>query len=197
MQYPHTYILIPYTPDRRKRALESVSSIWANTDTSLTPHSIVLYENDYIGFPNAILNMVEHIDGFVFLGSSDVIFGKDWLRTLWEKMEEHGRTSIVEPYNEIWKGQLIQHALMHSDVVKRYFHRHYFHYYCDNEMTERVLADGIHKFIYCPESLIEHRHFVNGKAEKDACYEVVMDPARNEKDRQTYLRRKAQGWPIE
>ncbi len=196
MSYPHTHILLPSPPDRRVRLLETIASIQENTDIALTPHSIVLYENDYIGFPNAILNMVHDINGFVFLGASDVIFGSGWLTKLWEKMDEHGHTSIIEPYNELWGGALIQHALMHSDIVKKYFNRHYFHYYCDNEMTDRVREDGINTFVYAPEALIEHRHFYNGKAQRDKCYEVATDPARNEKDRQTYLLRKAAGWPI-
>lgn len=193
MKYPHTYILIPYTPDRRKRVLETLASIWAHTDTTLTPHSVVLYENDYIGYPNAILDMVQHIDGFVFMGASDLIMGKDWLKILWEKMDQVGHDKIVEPYNEIQHGNLVQHPLLHSDLVKKYFHRHYFHYYCDNEMTERAVAEG--RYVYCPEAPMEHRHVVNGKAMMDEGYKVVMDPERNQKDYEMFLKRKAEGWP--
>ncbi len=197
MKYPHTYILIPYTPDRRKRLLETMASIWAHTDPELTPYSFVLYENNYIGYPAAILDMVEGIDGFVFMGASDLIMGKDWLRILWEKMGNFSyaqrRTVAVEPFGEIQNGALCQHPLTHTDVVKRYFHREYFHFYCDNEMTERLQAER--KFIYCPEAPMQHNHVVNGKAEMDEGYKVVMDPDRNTKDYHTYLRRKAAGWP--
>ncbi len=203
MKYPHTYILIPYTPDRRKRLLETMASIWAHTDPELTPYSFVLYENNYIGYPNAILNMIEGIDGFVFMGASDIILGKDWLKILWEKMvssmpvdaiwDDSKYMLAVEPFSEIQKGALCQHPLIHSHLVKKYFHREYFHFYCDNEMTDRLKADG--RFIYCPEAPMQHNHVVNGKAEWDEGYKVVMDPERNAKDYQTYLRRKAAGWP--
>ncbi len=197
MKYPHTYILIPYTPDRRKRVLETVASIWAHTDTELTPHSVVLYENNYIGYPNAILDMVEGIEGFVFMGASDLIMGPKWLETLWEKMADFSyaqrRMIAIEPFSEIQRGALAQHPLTHSDVVKKYFHRHYFHYYCDNEMTERLQAIGA--FVYCPDALVSHNHFLNGKAQMDEGYKVVLDPARNEKDRLIYETRKAAGWP--
>ncbi len=198
MKYPHTYILIPYTPDRRKRLLETMASIWASTDPELTPYSFVLYENKYIGYPNAILDMVEGIDGFVFMGASDIILGPQWLRHLWQTMDAYDRKIAVEPYSEIQRGMLVQHPLIHSDLVKKYFHRHYFHYYCDNEMTERLKADALHGvgFVYCPMASMQHNHVVNGKAEWDEGYRVVMDPERNEKDRLMYEYRKANGWPL-
>lgn len=193
MKYPHTYILIPYTIDRVPRVAEAMRAIEANTDPEVTPHSIVLYRNNYIGYPNAILDMVQDINGFVFMGASDLILGPDWLRILWEKMEQVGRDKAVEPYNEIQGGGLCQHPLLHSDLVKRYFHREYFHYFADNEMDERIKADGL--YVYCPEAPMEHHHVVNGKAQMDEGYKVVLDPTRNEKDRQTYQRRRAAGWP--
>ncbi len=194
MKYPHTYILIPITPDRRGRLLDTMNSIWEHTDRELTPYSIVTYENNYIGYPNAILDMIEGIDGFVFMGASDIILGQDWLRILWEKMDECGRGKVaVEPFGEIQHGALCQHPLIHSDLVKKYFHRHYFHFYCDNEMTDRLKEEN--RFIYCPEAPMQHNHVYNGKAEMDEGYKVVMDPERNKKDLATYKLRKALGWP--
>lgn len=193
MKYPHTYILIPYTKDRRGRMLQALAAIWAHTDVELTPHSVVLYENNYIGYPNAILDMVENINGFVFMGASDLILGPDWLRILWERMEIHGRDHAIEPFNEIQNGGIVQHPLIHSDLVKKYFNRHYFHYYADNEMHERITADGL--YVYCPDAPMQHNHFVNGKAQMDEGYKVVMDPDRNEKDRLMFEKRKAAGWP--
>lgn len=193
MKYPHTYILIPITPDRRKRVMETVESIWANTDRELTPYSIVLYENNYIGYPNAILDMAENIEGFVFIGASDLIHGKDWLTYLWHRQQRHGYAAVVEPMNELWNGNLCQHALMHTALLKKYFHRRYFHFYCDNEMDLRARAEG--RYVYCPEAPMEHRHLLNGKAEDDEGYRVVLDPERNEKDRLIYEQRKANNWP--
>lgn len=194
MKYPHTYILIPYTKDRRKRLLQTMASIWAHTDDELTPHSIVAYENNYIGYPNAILDMVRGIDGYVFMGASDLIHGEDWLRILWKTMDKYERVIAVEPFSEIQGGRLVQHPLIHSNLVKRYFHRHYFHFYCDNEMTDRLREDL--GYVYCPEAPMQHNHVVNGKAEWDEGYKVVMDPVRNEKDRLMYEFRKANGWPL-
>lgn len=190
MPYPHTSILIPYTKDRRPRVLEALASIQANTDIKETPHSVVLYENDYIGYPNAILDMVADINGYVFMGASDLLLGPNWLSILWKHFDRKG---AIEPYNEIQGGNLVQHPLIHSDLVKKYFNRHYFHYFADNEMHERITADGL--YTYCPEAPMEHRHVLNKKAEMDEGYRVVLDPERNEKDRQVYLARKAAGWP--
>ncbi len=110
----------------------------------------MLYENNYIGYPNAILDMVENIEGFVFMGASDLIMGPDWLEILWKKMYAVGIDHAIEPFNEIQHGNLCQHPLLHSDFVKKYFNRHYFHYYADNEMDERIKADGL--YVYCPDA---------------------------------------------
>lgn len=192
---PLTYILIPYTEDRRGRLRVALEAIEKNTDPKVTPYAVVVYENPYIGYPNAILDMVSGIDGYVFMGASDLILGPKWLEILWDKYESLGRVGAVEPYNEIRHGSLCQHPLLHSDLVKKYFNRHYFHYYADNEMHERLVADGL--YTYCPEAPMEHHHIVNGKAEMDEGYKVVFDPTRNEKDRITYERRKAAGYPDE
>ncbi len=119
MKYPHTYILIPYTADRRGRLFETLASIWAHTDTELTPHSVVLYENNYIGYPNAILDMVSGIDGFVFMGASDLIHGKDWLKILWEEMDKHKRVAVVEPFNEFWKGAMVTDIISITTPITR------------------------------------------------------------------------------
>ena len=100
----------------------------------------------------------------------------------------------IEPFGEIQNGALCQHPLTHTDVVKKFFHRHYFHFYCDNEMTERLMAYG--GFVYEPKAPMQHNHVFNGKAKMDEGYKVVMDPVRNEKDSQMYMQRKANGWPL-
>lgn len=190
---PLTYILIPYTRDRRGRVRDALKAIEENTDPTKTPYSVVLYENPYIGYPNAILDMVSCLNGYVFMGASDLILGPRWLEILWDKYESLGRKGAVEPYNEIQNGGLCQHPLLHSDLVKKYFNRHYFHYYADNEMHMRLVADGL--YTYCPEAPMQHNHVINGKAEMDEGYKVVLDPERNEKDRIVFEKRLAAGFP--
>ena len=192
-RYPFTYVLIPHTPDRRARLQEAMAAIHQNTDPNITPYAIVTYENDYIGFPNAIRDMVDNIDGYVFMCASDLIMGPKWLEILWRKYEQLGRKGAVEPFNEIQQGGLAQHTLSHSSLVKEFLSRAYFHYYADNEMSERIKEAGL--YTYVPEAPMEHRHVINQKAEMDEGYRVVLDPERNEKDRVTYEKRKAAGWP--
>lgn len=48
------------------------------------------------------------------------------------------------------------------------------HTYIDDYF--RDLAEGINRLFYCPEVLIEHRHFLSGKAENDDNYRWVMSP---------------------
>lgn len=193
MPYPLTHVLIPYTQDRRVRVREALQAIEENTDPTKTPYTVVLYENPYIGYPNAILDMVENIEGYVFMGASDLILGPRWLEILWDKYESLGRKGGIEPFNEIQHGGLAQHMLLHSTLLKAMFNRHYFHYYADNEMDEKMKAAGL--YTYYPEAPMQHNHVLNGKAEMDEGYKVVLDPTRNEKDRVMYEKRKAAGYP--
>ena len=190
MQTPHTYILIPYTKDRRARLEVCIKAIQENTEGM--PYSLVLYENDYIGFPNAILNMIEGINGYVVMYASDLVAQKDWLKILWQEYEKIGRKGAIEPENILHKGTLCQHPLLHTDLVRKFFHREYFHSFCDNEMHERFVAEGL--YTYCPDAKIEHHHVVNRKAEMDEGYKVVLDPKRKDIDLETYKKRKANGW---
>lgn len=193
MKYPLTYILLPYTKDRRARLREAIAAIEENTDPEVTPYAFVAYENPYIGFPNAIRDMVDGIDGYVFMCATDLIMGPKWLEILWEKFEQMGRNGAVEPYNEIQNGGLSQHTLSHSDIVKKYMSRAYFHYYADNEMSERLKEAGL--YVYCPAAPMQHNHFLNNKAPMDEGYRVVLNRERNEADRVVYEQRKAAGWP--
>lgn len=186
------YICIPTTPVRRERLKELIASIYEHTTD--IQHTIVIYENNDGGWVKAVDNMLKGINGYVVLLGSDVVVKEKWLSTLWErfiKVFPNG-DGAAQPYDEINNGRLCQHPLAHSDTIKKYLHLGYIHNFSDNDMTEQLLRDG--KYLYVPESRIEHKHVVNKKAPMDETYEVIFNKESIEKDKNLFLERRKNGF---
>lgn len=186
------YICIPTTPDRHNRLKELIDSIHEHTQN--IEHTVVFYPNELGGWVKAVHRMLEGIDGYVVLLGSDVVVKKDWLRILWDRFIAvfPDGSGAAQPYDEINRGMLCQHPLAHSRTIKKYLYKGYIHNFSDNDMTETLLRDG--KYLYVPESKIEHKHFIIGKAEKDKTYEMVFNKENWEKDHALFLTRKQNGF---
>lgn len=186
------YICIPTTEDRRDRTDELINSIRKNTTI---PHSIVLYENWDGGWVPAVYNMLEGINDYVLLLGSDTIVHEGCVDILWQEFWKYfpEGDGVAHPYNEIHEsGELCQHPLAHSDTIRKYLHRGYTHSYSDNEFSERASRDG--KLIYVPKAKLDHNHFVNLKAKRDKTYDKIFDNETIEKDRQLFLKRRANNY---
>lgn len=183
------YICVPTTEERRTQTDRLLKSIRENTKIQ---HSVVLYENWDGGWVPAVHNMLKGIDGFVVLLGSDVVVKDGWLEILWEKFcEKFPRMDgCAQPYDEINHGALCQHPLGHSATIREYLHEGYIHNFSDNEMTERLIAHD--RYLYVPESKIEHLHWVNKKATGDETYKKVMESF--ERDKILYTKRKQNGF---
>lgn len=140
----------------------------------------------------AVHNILSGIDDFVVLLGSDVVVKEGWLDVLWDRFNTvfPNQDGCAQPYDEINNGALCQHPLGHSKVIQKYLHKGYIHNFSDNEMTDRLLQDG--KYLYVPESKIEHIHWVNKKAGMDKTYEKIMESY--ERDKELYLTRKQNGY---
>lgn len=186
------YIVIPTTKERRPQTDRLIESIRENTKI---PHVICVYENADGGWVPAVHKALDSIDGFVVLLGSDVVVHEGWLDALWDGFCDAfpKKDGCAQPFDEINNGALCQHPLGHSSVIKHYLHKGYIHNFSDNEMTERLIRDR--KYLYVPESKIEHLHWVNGKAQQDETYKVIMSSY--ERDREVYLERKRNGYPEE
>lgn len=79
------------------------------------------------------------------------------------------------------------------DQLGYIYHPAYESLYCDNEYTKILQSLG--RIVYLPESVIEHRHFVTGKAECDALYE--RNEALGGRDQRVYNDRKAIDFGLE
>ena len=79
------------------------------------------------------------------------------------------------------------------DKFKYIYHPDYHSLFCDNEFTE--VAQGLDKMQYFDTVLFKHEHFVNNpRVKRDALYD--RNEALFNLDKETYERRKAQGFPV-
>lgn len=182
------YICIPTTPERRNRCNDLIRSIQENTEG--IKYSIVVYENLDGGWVPAVYNMLENINGIVWLLGSDTIVEKDAVKTLYNVFIEAfpNQDGVCEPYNEMHGDTLCQHPFAHADTIRKYLDKRFTHWYSDNWFTSLAKKDD--KLIYVPEAKIQHNHFINGKAEKDKTYETIFNPETIEKDRQLFIKLK-------
>lgn len=184
------YICIPYTPDRKERLEVAIDSI--RSTVKAFAYTIVTYENDYIGWANAVRNMIDGLDddSLMFLLESDTLVQEGCVDLLaanyMTKFATASKEIVLEPFNELHNGTLIQHPFCKVKVLKKYINRAYFHQFADNEMSDRIKQDC--EYIYLPEAKMEHRHVVNGKAIQDEGYKVVFDQERIKKDQEIYYR---------
>lgn len=178
----HITIVIPNTEERRNRADTLLQSIKENTN--YPNYSVKVFYNELGGWVPAVHEAIKDIDGYVVLLGSDVVVKKNWLTTLVARFFEKfpNGDGAVQPFDEINNGALCQHPLAHTDTIRKYLDKRFIHNFSDNWMTEMLKKED--KYLYVPESKIEHRHWVNNKAEKDTTYETVMSTY--EQDKETY-----------
>lgn len=179
-------ICIPTTHERNERLNELLQSIHENTQDM--DYRILIYPNSLGGWVPAVHKALEDVDGYVVLLGSDVVVKKDWLKNLWEAFIKQfpNRDGAAQPYDEIHQGGLCQHPLAHADTIRQYLDKDFIHNFSDNWMTEMLTSEG--KYLYVPNAIIEHKHFVNKKAKKDKTYEKVFESYA--KDQAVYFRKK-------
>jgi hypothetical protein len=179
------YIVIPTTPERHERTKELLDSINKHIKS---PHKILIYTNNDGGWVKAVYNAIEGLSGWVWLISSDCVVENDVLSILWHAAKDRPADCVYEPYNELHGDILCQHPFARVETIKKYLHPDFVHNCSDVLFTQLAIRDN--KLFYVPEARIEHKHFVNGKAERDATYDVIFNDDTIKKDRETYDRLK-------
>lgn len=136
----------------------------------------------------------------IFPSGDDQLFHPNWLDMALkyhnDKLDGYGMVALND---KIWNGNVLgttllydrQFCIDHLGGVSAYPDYNYF--YVDNELNER--AKRVNKFVWCPESVVEHMHANVGKRPHD-----YLDTERNAKnfgtsDKRIFDTRKAQGFP--
>jgi GT2 family glycosyltransferase len=182
------YICIPTTPGRRDRLQTCIEHIRAND----FPHAILIYENQDGGCVAAEHNMLQGIDGLVFILNDDMEIAPDCIRKLYEAYmrEFGGRDGLVQPFEQIHQGKIAVSPFCHSDVIKKYVHRGYIHNFNDTELTEVMKARG--KYLYVSEAKMVHRHWTREGELNDETYRLTS--AAYKQDQALFEKRKANGF---
>lgn len=103
--------------------------------------------------------LAEHYDA-LFLAADDLVFiTPGWDRLMLEALEDLGGTGIVMP-DDKRRYDVPEHPLISSDWVRELGHfaePSLGHFYPDNCWAELGKRTGLIR--YCPEAVIEHRHY--------------------------------------
>lgn len=121
---------------------------------------------------NAMWEKIEADFDYVFCGADDVLFHEGWLTNAVAAQEKIGQ-GIVMP-NDLCsiRGTLpfISRAYIrefgsctvdHSGLL---IHQGYHHNFAERETVDTAAARG--RYAYCPESVVEHLHWMAGKADR-------------------------------
>lgn len=182
-------ILIPTTPERRERLQQTIQSIREHTTQ---PYRLMIYENNYEGYVKAIHTLLEGVDGLVWCLNDDVILKNDALKILSDKFEElyPQHNGLLQPRDGIQEGNVCTLPFCHSKIMQRFTHKGYHHNFADQEFTLIMKANNL--YTYVPEAVVEHKHWINGKAEQDKTY--TDSQTRFEKDKELFTNRLNNGF---
>ncbi len=150
------YVLIPTTKERRPRLEKCINAI--RESTCQYPFSIITYENDTDGgWAQALLKMIEGINGVVFLLSDDMIVERDCIQTLYKKYIERFPKfdGMAQPYENFGHGQHGDCPMIHTDTLRPFLEIGYQHY-ADAEISDRLHKQG--KYLVVSEAKVFHEH---------------------------------------
>lgn len=170
-------ILIPTTKERRPilhRCMESCG------DNAGMPHQIIVYENNE-GYVMALKEMIYscYDEDIVVLINDDIVFGKDWLRILFDAFSGVGIAQPQEMNNPVKEDKAVTPIGL-AGWFKEYAHFGYKHNYIDQEWTDVAKQRGT--FLFVPDSHIYHNHWSFGKSERDSTYLEQMKDFEFDKD---------------
>lgn len=182
-------ILIPTTPERRDRLQQTIESIREHTTL---PYKLTIYENNYEGYVKAIHVLLDGVDGLVWCLNDDVILKNDALKILNDKFLElyPQLNGLLQPRDGIQEGNVATLPFCHAKIMKHLTHEGYHHNFADQEFTMRMKAADL--YTYVPEAVVEHNHWINGKATQDKTY--TDSQTRFEKDQKLFTNRLQNGF---
>ena len=123
----------------------------------------------------------ETTEPYLFVSADDSYYHPNWTEPLLEKAKTYGLCAANDMHNrDVQAGNLAtcflltrEYALIACiDEPGVMLHEGYTHNYVDTEITGTAKSRG--QFVYCPDSLVEHMHYLWGLAVKDATYDKTL-----------------------
>lgn len=139
------------------------------------------------------LGIRETKEPLIFLGADDLDFKPGWF----ERARRRMPSAQVVGVNDMLKRRRdhATHFLVTRDYAERgqidgsqgLLHEGYSHSFVDDELIGTAKSRGA--YAYAPDSCVQHLHYLNGRAPKDATYELGLSRFRH--DRRLFRRREA------
>jgi glycosyltransferase involved in cell wall biosynthesis len=129
----------------------------------------------YAGAVNTALD--ETTEPLLYVAADDFYFYADWLQPLLDQTETYGMCGSNDLHNDQVKaGTLATSFLIRRDYAVNacidepgvMLHEGYTHNFVDAEVTGTARSRG--EYVYCPNSIVEHKHYIWGLAEHDETY---------------------------
>lgn len=135
--------------------------------------------------------------GHLVFAADDLYWGMGWLAKAVQALSVLGGSGMVG-FNDLAQdgNALATHFLVTRDYAVGSWGGvlavpHYRSYFCDVEATERAIRDN--RYIFAEDAIVEHRHYLWGKAAVDSTYRLSE---RNiVSDKAIYHRRRERGFP--
>lgn len=133
----------------------------------------------YAGAVNTALQQTD--EPYLFVSADDFFYHTGWLEPLLENSKSYGLCASNDLHNsDVKAGRLATCFLITREYAETacidepglMLHEGYTHNFVDTEISETAISRG--QFVYCPDSIVEHKHYLWGLAPKDATYEKTL-----------------------
>lgn len=160
-------VILPSTPERVDRRRECLLSLTMNAGM---PFNLHMYISEKEGWVKSVHKALRGIEGLCVIIGDDMVFGKDWLKILYESYMKQfpEMDGLAQPYDEIHRGKLAVCPCAPAHLLREMIYKGYKHNFSDTELTVRMQSKN--KYLYVPESIVEHKHYLLGKSKKDNTY---------------------------
>lgn len=133
----------------------------------------------YAGAVNTALHQTD--EPHLFVSADDFFYHTNWLEPLLKNSKSYGLCASNDLHNpDVKAGRLATCFLITREYAETacidepgvMLHEGYTHNFVDTEISETAISRG--QFVYCPDSIVEHKHYLWGLAPKDATYEKTL-----------------------
>ena len=185
------YCLIPTTPDRNKRLLETIESIQKSVCNQRV--QVLIDYNNYEGFVRSALRLVNSIDGLCMIVPNDVILGADAIQQCYNAYIKNfpDNDGLVGWTDGLMEIEYMCFPFAHSRTLRELINPVYFHNFSDREWTEIMKARERYFPITTP--LCIHNHYSRKPELLDKTYQVNEDSS--SRDGKIYWERFKNGFP--
>jgi hypothetical protein len=153
-------IIIPSIQPRKEKVKGLIDLIYQKAGTEFNLH--LLINKGTAGTIACMLEMINILpDDMLILQFNDDFYPitDDFLKKLVEKYKETfgEKEGVLQCNDTHHNGRLATMPFAPAGYYKKYFYKGYKNYFVDNEFKK--IAELQNKYVYCPEVIIQHRHY--------------------------------------